>query len=85
MTIFQQPIAKTMEYCDLIDKEFKIPIVKEFTKPQENSERQYNDLQSKLMNRKSILSMILKFKREPNWNHGAEELNKWDEGCIRMY
>ena len=30
---------KVMEYCDLIDREFKIAIIKKLNKLQENSER----------------------------------------------
>lgn len=39
---------KDMEYCELTDKEFKIAIMKKFSKLQENSERQFNEPRNKI-------------------------------------
>ena len=39
---------KNTGYCDLIEKEFKITIMKKFNEVQENSKRQYNDLKNKI-------------------------------------
>ena len=41
---------KGMEYCDLTDKELKMPITKgkKINKLQENSERQFNEFRNKI-------------------------------------
>ena len=43
---------KGMKYYNLPDKEFKIAVMKKFNKLQENSEREYIDLRSKINEQK---------------------------------
>lgn len=42
---------KDMELCDLIDSEFKISVLKKFSKQQENSEREFNKTRGKYVNK----------------------------------
>lgn len=37
-----------MEFCDLIDKEFKIAVLKRLSELEENSKRQFNDIREKI-------------------------------------
>ena len=39
---------KGTDYCNLIDKKFKTAVMKRFNELQENSERQLNELRSKM-------------------------------------
>ena len=39
---------KVMDDCNLIDREFKIAVIKKLNELQENSERQFNDLRNKI-------------------------------------
>lgn len=42
---------KGMEFCELTDNEFKKTVLKKFNKQQESSERQFNKIREKYVNK----------------------------------
>lgn len=45
-----------MKYCDLIDREFEIAVVKKLSKRQENAERQFSEFRSKMNEQKEYVT-----------------------------
>ena len=58
--------SQNREYCDLTDKESKIVVMKNSKELQENSERQYNDFRTKLVDKKSTLQKVQFYKDTKN-------------------
>ena len=48
MTVLQKPNLKSWKFVNLIDREFKIAVMKKLNELQENSERQFSDLRNKI-------------------------------------
>ena len=55
-----------MEHCNLIDREFKIAVMKKLNKLQENAERQLNELRNKINEQKEYFNQRdFNSKKEP--------------------
>ena len=67
---------KVMEDYDLIDKGFKIAVMKKLDELQEISERQFNELRNKISKQKEYFTKEIETLKKNNRNSGAEELNK---------
>ena len=77
MTVPQKLSLKVTEHCNLIDREFKIAVMKKLNELQGNSERQYNELKNKINEQKEYFTKETEtLKRKLNRNSGTKELNK---------
>ena len=59
MTIFQKR-NKVTEYCDQIDREYKIAVMKKLNVLQENSERQFSEFRNKINDQKEYFTEEIK-------------------------
>lgn len=74
---------KDVAYCYLTDKEFKMTIMKKFSKIQENSE--ISTIISEIKLTEGVFYQRDYKSLGKNTNSGAEELSKWDKEYIRMH
>ena len=52
-----------MEYCNLTEREFKIAVMKKLNELQQNSERQFNELRSKINKQNEYLTKEIETKK----------------------
>ena len=60
MTVLQKPNLKSWKFVNLIDREFKIAVMKKLNELQENSERQFSDLRDKINEQKEYFIKDIK-------------------------
>lgn len=75
MTSLQKPISKSIR-TDLNDREYKTTIMKKCNEIQKVSERQFNELRSKINEKKEHLTKEIETKNKPNRNSRAKLLTK---------
>ena len=64
MTVPQKLSLKIMEHCNLIDREFKIAVMKKLNQLTQNSERQFIELRNKDNEQKEYFTKDFKTKKE---------------------
>lgn len=74
-----------MEDYNLHDREFKIVIMKKLIEIQENSNRQFSELRTKINEQKEYFIKEIETVKNNQSNSGAKELSKWDEEFIRKH
>ena len=57
---------EVMEDCDLMDREFKITVMKKLNELQENSERQFKELRNKINEQKEYLTKEIETQKQTN-------------------
>lgn len=74
---FPVTINKTMEICEIHNKEFKIAILKKLIQLQKTTERKFKEIQEAIQKQNQKFNRDYRnYKKEPNRYYGAEECNE---------
>ena len=74
---------KSWKIALLTDREFKIVVMKKFTKLQENSGRQFSELRNTINEKMKYFDKDIKsLKKKPHRSSGADCVDKWDEDAL---